>query len=54
MLNKLIKRINNLKERIIEERNERKRPITDEEILNYFDSLTKEEKQMYARLYRGN
>lgn len=50
MLSKLIKRINNLKERI----NERKRPLTDEEILNYFDSLTKEEKQMYARLYRGN
>jgi len=50
MLSKLIKRINNLKERI----NERKRPLTDEEILKYFDSLTKEEKQMYARLYRGN
>ncbi len=50
MLNKLIKRINNLKERI----NERKRPLTDEEILNYAGSLTKEEKQMYARLYRGN
>ncbi|HOA80592.1 MAG TPA: hypothetical protein PKK61_05960 [Defluviitaleaceae bacterium] len=50
MLSKLIKRINNLKERI----NERKRPLTDEEILNYFNSLTKEQKQMYARLYRGN
>lgn len=50
MLSKLIKRINNLKEKI----NERKRPLTDEEILNYFDSLTKEEKQMYARLYRSN
>ena len=50
MLNKLKKRINNLKERI----NERKRPLTDEEILNYAGSLTKEEKQMYARLYRGN
>ena len=49
MLNKLKKRINNLKERI----NERKRPLTDEEILNYAGSLTKEEKQMYARLYRG-
>ena len=43
MLSKLIKRIN-----------ERKRPLTDEEISNYFDSLTKEEKQMYARLYRSN
>jgi len=50
MLSKLTKRINNLKERI----NERKRPLTDEEILNYFNSLTKEQKQMYARLYRGN
>jgi len=50
MLKKLIKRIDNLKEII----NERKRPLTDEEILNYFDSLTKEQKQMYARLYRGN
>ena len=50
MLNKLKKRINNLKERI----NERKRPLTDEEIYNYVGSLTKEEKQMYARLYRGN
>ena len=50
MLNKLTKRINNLKERI----NERKRPLTDEEIFNYADSLTKEEKQMYASLYRGN
>ncbi len=46
MLNKLTKRINNLKERI----NERKIPLTDEEICNYDDSLTKEEKQMYARL----
>lgn len=50
MLSKLIKRINNLKERI----NERNRPLTDEEILNHFHSLTKEEKQIYARLYRGN
>ena len=50
MLNKLKERIDNLKERI----NERKRPLTDEEILNYAGSLTKEEKQMYARLYRGN
>ena len=50
MFNKLTKRINNLKERI----NKRKRPLSDEEIFNYVDSLTKEEKQMYARLYRGN
>lgn len=50
MLKNLQKRINNLKERI----DERKRPLTDEEIAKYVDSLTKEEKQMYARLYRGN
>ena len=49
MLNKLIKRINKLKERS----NVRKRLLTDAEFLeNYADSLTKEEKQMYARLYR--
>ena len=51
MLNKLIKRINKLKERS----NVRKRLLTDAEFLeNYTDSLTKEEKQMYARFYRGN
>ncbi len=51
MLNKLVKRINILKERS----NVRKRLLTDAEFLeNYAGSLTKEEKQMYARLYRGN
>lgn len=50
MLNKLTKRITKLKEII----NEKKRPLTDEEIVNYAVSLTKEEKQMYSRLYRGN
>ena len=47
---KLIKRINyinNLKERI----NEKKRPLTDFEELT--KKLTKEEKLMYARLYRN-
>ena len=47
MFNKLTKRINNLKERI----NGRKRPLTDEEIFNYVDSLTKEEKQIYNSYY---
>lgn len=49
MFKKLKEEIVNLKERI----NERNRPLTDEEILEMYYTLTKEEKQMYARFYRG-
>ena len=51
MFNKVKESINNLKER----RNVRKRLLTDSEFLEkYSGLLTKKEKQMYARLYRGN
>jgi len=51
MLKILKEKINEVKER----RNVRKRLITDSEFLEkYVDLLSKKEKQMYARLYRGN
>ena len=48
MFKKLKEGIINLKERI----NEKDRPLTDEEILEMYYTLTKEEKQMYARFYK--
>lgn len=48
MFKKLKEEMINLKERI----NERNRPLTDEEILEMYHTLTKEEKQMYSRFYR--
>jgi len=54
MLNKLKEKINEVKE-IKERRNLRKRLLTDSEFLEeYSDSLTKKEKELYARLYRDN
>ena len=49
MLNKIKGRINELKER----RNLRKRLLTDSEFLEeHCRSLTKKEKELYARLYK--
>jgi len=51
MLNKLKEKINEVKER----KNLRKRLLTDSEFLEeYSNLLTKKEKELYARLYRGD
>ncbi len=51
MLNKVKESINNLKER----KNVRKKLLTDSEFLEkYSGLLTKKEKEVYARIYRGN
>ena len=51
MLNKLKEKINEVKER----KNLRKKLLTDSEFLEkYADLLTKKEKEVYARIYKGN
>ena len=51
MLNILKEKINEIKER----KNVRKRLLTDAEFLEkYAGSLTKKEKEVYARIYRGD